>query len=144
MKVRPYWLTTPISEMSIDQWEGLCDGCAKCCLHKVEDDKAGIIYYTNVACILLDLASCRCKQYNERHHLVPECVKLTPETINEAYWLPSTCSYRLVSECKPLPNWHPLVSGDTNTVHKEGHSVLGKVVSQADADDLENHMTDWI
>ncbi|MDA0338478.1 MAG: YcgN family cysteine cluster protein [Proteobacteria bacterium] len=139
----PFWKRKALTDLSQDQWESLCDGCAKCCLHKLEDADTGDITQTNVACRLLDLNGCRCTRYSERKRLVPDCWVLTPENIGTLNWMPKTCAYRLLAEGKDLEWWHPLVSGDPDTVHRAGVSVRGRVVSERDADDLFQHMVDW-
>ncbi|MGD8588913.1 MAG: YcgN family cysteine cluster protein, partial [Chromatiales bacterium] len=116
----PFWKSNPLSEMSREQWESLCDGCAKCCLQKLEDEDSGEVYHTNIVCRLLELDSCRCTQYARRSELVPNCVSVTPELLQSPYWLPSTCAYRLLAEGKELPDWHPLVSGSQQTVISSG------------------------
>ena len=136
-----YW-DKPLKDLSRAEWESLCDGCGKCCLHKIEDELTGKVYGTNVACKLLDRHSCRCSNYRERKAFVPDCVRLTADIAGKLSWLPSTCAYRLRSEGKPLPEWHHLVSGDPESVHKAGISVRGWTISEADAGDLENHLID--
>jgi hypothetical protein len=130
--------------MNHSQWEALCDGCAKCCLHKIQDEDTGKIHFTNLACRLLDLASCRCTRYPERSMLVPECLTLTPQAVREAQWLPASCAYRLLAQGKDLPWWHPLVSGKAGTVEASGHSVRGRVVSETEGDGWEHHLADWV
>lgn len=138
---RPFW-EKPLRELSRPEWESLCDGCGKCCLHKMEDETTGAIYPTNVTCKLLDRHSCRCSNYRERKAFVPDCVRLTAELAGKLSWLPSTCAYRLRSEGKPLPDWHHLVSGDPEAVHRAGMSVRGWTISETDAGDLEHHLTE--
>ncbi len=140
----PFWKTTPLSRMSREQWESLCDGCAKCCLQKLEDEETREIFYTNISCDLLDPQTCHCSRYTERSVLVPTCVTLTLEHLTDPYWLPPTCAYRLLAEGKPLPEWHPLVSGDPHSVERAGHSIRGRSVPEAEADDWEFHLIDWI
>lgn len=130
VKTAPFWETKPLAEMSEAEWESLCDGCGKCCLIGLEDEDTGEIYLTDVACDLFDGAACRCSDYANRKSHVPDCVKLTPETIGELNWLPKTCAYRLVHEGKPLRSWHPLVSGDPESVHAANVSVKGKTRPQ--------------
>ena len=137
----PFW-ERPLKELSRAEWEALCDGCGKCCLHKIEDEATGAVHGTNVTCKLLDRHSCRCSNYRERKAFVPDCVRLTPDLAGKLSWLPSTCAYRLRSEGKPLPQWHYLVSGDPETVHQAGISVRGWTVSETDAGDLEHHLTE--
>jgi uncharacterized protein len=139
-----YWETTRLEDMDRDQWEALCDGCGKCCLEKFEDEDTGRIVYTNVACKLLDLNSCRCRDYAHRAGQVPDCVTLTPAVLADPRWLPETCAYRLVAEGKPLPDWHPLLSGVPDSVHAAGHSVYGRVIPEDAADDPIFHLIDWI
>jgi len=139
-----FWMGTPLQAMNSDQWEALCDGCGKCCLEKYEDEDSGRMVYTNVACHLLDLESCRCSDYRHRGERVPDCIALVPAVLDDPRWLPETCAYRLVAEGKPLPSWHPLVSGDPGSVRAAGQSVYGRVVSERDADDPMMHLIDWI
>jgi uncharacterized cysteine cluster protein YcgN (CxxCxxCC family) len=136
-----YW-EKPLKDLSRAEWESLCDGCGKCCLHKIEDELTGKVYGTNVACKLLDRHSCRCSNYRERKAFVPDCVRLTADLAGKLSWLPSTCAYRLRSEDQPLPEWHHLVSGDPESVHKAGISVRGWTISESQAGDLENHLID--
>ena len=124
-----YWETTPLSDMTPEEWEGLCDGCGKCCLNKLEDIDTGELLFTRVACRLFDDSTCRCANYTERKRLVPECVVLTPDTLDEiAYWMPDSCAYRRLYQGKGLPDWHPLVTGDAASTHRAGMSVLGQTV----------------
>jgi uncharacterized cysteine cluster protein YcgN (CxxCxxCC family) len=132
----------PLGELTREEWEALCDGCGKCCLHKVEEELTGEIFGTNVACKLLDRHSCRCTNYANRKTFVPDCVRLTPGKAATLPWLPSTCAYRLRAEGKPLYPWHYLISGDRETVHEAGMSVRGWTVSENDAGDLEHHLSD--
>ncbi|MEH6616752.1 MAG: YcgN family cysteine cluster protein [Porticoccus sp.] len=143
---QPSWVSKPFAEMSQAEWEMLCDGCAKCCLHKLEDQDTGEIFYTEVACELLDDHSCQCRDYDHRFSKVIDCLKLTPENLPEQGWLPSTCAYRLLLNGEPLPHWHPLVSGDSQSVHKEGMSVRGQVLTEKSVheDDLEDHIIHWV
>lgn len=141
----PFWKTKPLHELSPTEWESLCDGCARCCLIKLEDEEDGSIHYTNVVCDLLDIEKCRCTKYSERSVHVPECVVVTPEIIERLQWMPSTCAYRLLWEGKPLPDWHPLVSGDPDSVHLAGISVRGRVFRQCEIkeNDLQDFVVDW-
>ena len=124
----PFWQNKTLSEMSPIEWESLCDGCAKCCLHKIEDEDNGEIFYTDVACNQLDLDSCQCKNFSKRTDLVDDCIELTKEKLASLKWLPQSCAYRLLDEGKDLHWWHPLVSGDPNSVHTAGISVKGRCV----------------
>jgi uncharacterized cysteine cluster protein YcgN (CxxCxxCC family) len=144
VKLEPeYWTRKPLEQLSPAEWEALCDGCGRCCLLKLEDADDGAIAYTRIACRLFDAESCRCASYAQRARLVPGCVTLTPETIREsARWMPTTCAYRLVAEGRPLPGWHPLVSGDPDSVHRAGVSMRAQTVPEFDVleDDYEDHL----
>ena len=139
-----FWQTKALSEMTDEEWESLCDGCAKCCLHKLEDEESGDIYYTNVACRQLNLDTCRCTHYAERTRLVPECLDLKKLEVSGFHWLPQTCAYRLVWEGKPLPDWHPLVSGRANSVISAGVSIRGYAVREEPDIDYENHLIEQL
>lgn len=141
-----FWRAKSLAEMSAEEWELLCDGCGKCCLHKLQDEDDDQVYYTDVACRYLNLTTARCNDYAHRSQNVPECVNLTPNTIGLMPWLPSTCAYRLLFEGKPLPGWHPLVAKSASKMRKKGISVLGKVVPEAwvPADDYEERIVRWV
>ena len=139
-----FWKTKTFTEMTHDEWESLCDSCGKCCLHKLEDEDTGQIYYTNVACRLLNLNTCRCGNYSERTRLVPECLDLRQYNVSEFSWLPSTCAYRLVAEGQGLPSWHPLVSGKSSSVVDAGVSIRSFAVAETQAQDLEDHVIEWL
>jgi len=139
----PFWKTTPLAEMTREQWESLCDGCGRCCLNKLVNEDTGEIFHTDVACRLLDLDTCRCVSYDDRKRFVPDCQILTHRNYKRFAWLPSTCAYRVLGEGGDLAWWHPLVSGDPETVHQARISVRGRVVSERDTDDLENHVVSW-
>ena len=139
----PFWQLKSLSEMNKAEWESLCDGCARGCLNKLENDSTGEVQYTDVACRLLDLDICRCVSYDDRKRYVPDCQILTPRNVKRLSWLPATCAYRLIDEGKDLHWWHPLVSGDPETVHEAGISVRGRVVSERDTDDLEGRVVGW-
>ena len=138
-----FWREKKLTDMSKGEWESLCDGCAKCCLEKLEDPDTGEIAFTSVACGLLDLETCQCSNYAERHRFMPDCVPLDPQNVTELKWMPSTCAYRVLAEGKDLAPWHPLVSGDPESVHLAGASVRGRVVSVHDVEDVEDHIVDW-
>ncbi|MBW6507329.1 MAG: YcgN family cysteine cluster protein [Rhodobacteraceae bacterium] len=130
---RPRFWELPLGKLTAPEWEALCDGCGKCCLNKLEFEDDGELAFTRVACRLLDGATCRCTSYENRHQFVPECVRMTPASIKAgAYWMPSTCAYRLRFFGKPLPDWHPLLTGDPESVHAAGQSVRGWTVSETD------------
>jgi uncharacterized cysteine cluster protein YcgN (CxxCxxCC family) len=142
----PFWRTKPLSQMTAREFESICDGCARCCLVKLEDEDTGRIHYTDVACKLLDTKSCRCSDYGHRRRRVPDCLKITPRTAKSYEWLPPTCGYRLIAEGKDLYWWHPLVSGDPETVHAAGVSVRGKVAGfeqDFSDDELGHHLVLW-
>ncbi|HET9427584.1 MAG TPA: YcgN family cysteine cluster protein [Allosphingosinicella sp.] len=132
----------PLAELTRAEWEALCDGCGKCCLHKLEDEVTGELFATNVACRLLDRRSCRCSDYRDRRAYVPDCVRLSQANISKMDWLPSTCAYRLRHENRPLHDWHYLVSGDPDSVHAAGMSVRGWTVTEDQAGELEHHIID--
>ena len=142
----PFWKTVALEDMSKAEWESLCDGCGKCCLSKFEDEDTGEIHFTSVGCRLFDADLCRCSNYADRLSLVPDCVGLTPANVRTIPWLPSTCAYRLVAEGRDLFAWHPLVSGDPQSVHRAGISVRGRVTALEsdlpDIDDYLDHMLD--
>ena len=140
---QPFWKTKKLGQMTQAEWESLCDGCGKCCLNKLIDADTNELFFTNVVCKLLDSNSCRCTRYANRHKYVPDCVQLTPRNVKKIRWLPATCAYRLVAEGKDLYDWHHLVCGDRQAVHKAGMSVRGRVISEKDAGDLEDHIVDW-
>ena len=136
-EAQPFWRRKTLEEMSAAEWESLCDGCARCCLVKLEDEDTGDIHFTDIGCTLLDAGTCRCRDYKRRKQRVPDCVKLTPEAVRTLSWLPVTCAYRLVAEGKDLADWHPLVSGSPDSVHEAGVSVRGRVVASEDDIDQE-------
>lgn len=139
-----FWETTALEEMTPAQWESLCDGCGRCCLEKLEDEDSREIYYTNVACRLLNLSNGRCKDYANRSRRVPTCITLSLKDLKDPYWLPSTCAYRLLAEGQPLPAWHPLVSGDPDSLRLASRSILGRIISETQAGDLSQHLIDWV
>jgi uncharacterized cysteine cluster protein YcgN (CxxCxxCC family) len=142
-KLLPFWKTKPLDAMTRAEWESLCDGCGRCCLHKMRDEDTEELVFTNVACRLLDTGSCLCRDYPNRKQHVPDCVKLTPAKIKKIDWLPPTCGYRLVAEGRDLFWWHPLISGDPNTVHEAGVSVRGRAVTEREAGAFEDHVVRW-
>ncbi len=125
-----FWKRKSLSEMSKDEWESLCDGCALCCLKKIEDEETGDIYFTDIACRLLDTRTCRCTDYAARAKLVSTCLVLSADDPDAFHWLPDSCAYRRLAEGKDLPEWHPLITGDPNSVHEAGISAKGKMVSE--------------
>ncbi len=142
-EAQPFW-EAPLASLDAGQWEALCDGCGKCCLHKLEDEDSGRIYPTNVACRLLDLKTARCSDYKHRRRHVPDCLTLTKAKVDDLIWLPQTCAYRLRAEGEPLPHWHYLVCGDRDAVHRAGESIVGWTVGEAVAGPLENHLVERV
>ena len=141
--LRPRFWELPLADLDRAEWEALCDGCGKCCLHKLEDADTGAVHATNVACKLLDRRTGRCSDYRARKMYVPECVRLTADSVHKIDWLPSTCAYRLRSEGRPLYDWHYLISGDPESVHEAGVSVRCWTVSEQDAgDNIEQFVID--
>jgi uncharacterized cysteine cluster protein YcgN (CxxCxxCC family) len=135
-----FWEDQPLEALDRAQWEALCDGCGKCCVHKLEDEETGEMFATNVACKLLDRHKGQCRDYRHRRAYVPECVRLTPRLARTLDWLPETCAYRLRAAGQPLPDWHYLVCGDREAVHRAGMSVRGWTISEDDAGELEDHI----
>lgn len=135
-KTRPFWKYKKLEDMSVAEWESLCDGCGQCCMHKLEDEDTGEIFGTSVACQLLDEKTCQCSNYAHRKSIVPDCIFLNLDIIRTVRWLPKTCAYRLIDEGKELEWWHPLVSGYQNSVVEAGISVRGKI--RAHENELDN------
>jgi uncharacterized cysteine cluster protein YcgN (CxxCxxCC family) len=139
MNAKPFWEVRKLEQLSERQWEMICDGCARCCLVKLEDADTGVYCYTRVACRFLDLQTCRCRVYQDRSHHRPECVVLTPAKARAFEWLPDTCAYRRLADGLPLAWWHPLLSSDPEGIFKAGLSVKGKVVSELEVSDRQIH-----
>ena len=141
--MEPFWHNKSLEAMTRDEWESLCDGCGRCCLHKLREDRTEKLHFTNVACRLLDVTTARCSNYAQRRRFVPDCIQLTPQMLNEIDWLPPSCAYRLLQEGRDLPWWHPLVSGRAESVIEAGISVAGRVVTERDSGALEDHVVPW-
>jgi uncharacterized cysteine cluster protein YcgN (CxxCxxCC family) len=142
---RPFWETKALREMTTQEWESLCDSCGKCCLLKLEDEDTGQVHYTRVVCRYLDQQKCRCTVYPKRQRLVPTCVKLRPDELDELLWMPSTCAYRLLHEGKPLPIWHPLITGSRQAMKQSGNTITGRVISEdfVHEEGLDEHIVQW-
>ncbi len=142
MTAEPFWKSKTLDQMTPGEWESLCDGCGRCCLNKLEDEDTGEFLYTRAACKLLDIGTCRCTDYSNRHDKVPDCVALTPQNVGSLGWLPGTCAYRLLAEGKSLPWWHPLVSGRQATVDEAGITIKNEAYSEEglSVDDLVDHI----
>jgi uncharacterized cysteine cluster protein YcgN (CxxCxxCC family) len=141
-----WWNEKALAELSPAEWEALCDGCAKCCLHKLEDEDDGAVIYTRVRCRYLDENSCRCGDYTNRSTLVPDCIRLDAAGVQALHWLPSTCAYRLRAQGEPLAEWHPLVSGNPDSVHAAGVSIRGRSISDefVHPDGYDEHIVHWV
>ncbi|NNM20588.1 MAG: YcgN family cysteine cluster protein [Gammaproteobacteria bacterium] len=145
-KAAPFWETKTLAQMTRREWESLCDGCGRCCLHKVEDTDTGEIFYTSVACKLLNVKTARCRHYARRLEHVPDCIVLKKQHIGHLKWLPESCAYRRLDEGRGLADWHPLVSGDPDSVYAAGISVAGRAKPGAgmSEDEYDEHLIDWI
>lgn len=139
-----FWESKTLAEMTTVEWESLCDNCGKCCLNKLEDEDTGEIAFTSVVCNLIDLETCRCTRYSERCTLVPECIDLKQHDFAEYNWLPATCAYRLLTDGEPLPDWHPLVSGNPESVKDAGVSISSYAVKESQVYDLEDYIIEWL
>lgn len=141
-----FWETKTLSEMSQQEWESLCDGCGRCCLNKLEDEDTGEIYFTNVACTLFDIDKCNCTDYENRKARVPDCMILSVDNKDSIEVMPATCAYRLLQLGKPLPEWHPLITGSRESVIDAGISVVGKVISEdyIHSEQLPEHIITWV
>lgn len=145
---QPFWQTKRLEQMTRPEWESLCDGCGLCCLVRFEDEDTGKVVPTRVHCKLFDPVRCTCMDYASRREQVPDCIKLTPWNIEALGWMPKSCAYRRIHEGRGLANWHPLVSGDPETVHEAGVSVRGQTVSELVLKDPEDALDfeapEWI
>ena len=145
-KMAEWWNTKALAELTSREWELLCDGCAKCCLHKLEDEDSGEVFYTKVRCRYLDEQECRCTDYTNRSVLVPNCIQLDRDNVRDLNWLPASCAYRLRANNQPLQLWHPLVSGDNKSVHEAGISIRGRAISDeyVHPDGYDEHIVTWV
>ncbi len=139
-----FWETKTLDQMSRDEWESLCDHCGKCCLHKLEDEETGELAFTRVCCDLIDLKSCHCTRYSERSVLVPDCLDLKQHNFAEYNWLPDTCAYRLLVDGKPLPDWHPLLTGNPDSVRQAGITISDYAIKESEVDDMEDYIIGWL
>lgn len=144
-KPQPFWKTKTLAEMTPAEWESLCDGCGKCCLVKLENEDTKELYFTSLSCKMLDAGTCQCSDYPNRKAKVPDCVQLTPEIVAEVDWLPASCAYLLVHQGRDLHDWHHLICGDRDEVHRRGYSAKNRVRSEEGIDDEEamNYLIDW-
>ncbi|CAA6801662.1 MAG: conserved protein of unknown function; putative YcgN protein [uncultured Thiotrichaceae bacterium] len=138
-----WWEEKRLSALSREEWESLCDHCGKCCLLKLEDEDTGDVYYTDVACSLVDAKSCHCGNYSERETLVPDCLKLTPDNLEQLAWMPLSCAYRRIMEGRGLPEWHHLVCGSKDEIHRQGLSIKGRYVDENEVRDIQEHIVEW-
>lgn len=142
-ELRDRFWELPLTALTRPEWEALCDGCGRCCLHKLEDEDTGEVVETNVACRLLDTATARCRDYRHRKAFVPDCLRLTPQLVAKVQWLPESCAYKRRADDRPLPEWHPLLTGNTEAMEQAGASVKGRVISEDVAGPLEHHLVEW-
>ncbi len=143
MQPTPFWQEKTLQQMTMSEWESLCDGCGKCCLNKLIDEDTDELVFTNVACDLLNTKTCQCSDYGNRFQKEPDCLQITFDKIAEYDWLPSTCAYRLLAEGQTLPEWHPLITGSRSAMHQAGQSVRGKVIHEAHAGEWIDHIITW-
>lgn len=146
MSGEKFWETKSLGDMDDRQWEALCDGCARCCLIKLEDEQDGTVYYTDVACALLDLGTCRCTDYTHRQERVSSCVRLSRDRIDDLWMMPPSCAYRRIAEGRGLPDWHHLISGDNQSVLRSGWSIQNMAASETslpEEPDWEERLAEW-
>jgi len=138
-----FWETKSLNQMTKVEWESLCDGCGKCCLHKLEDIDTGEISVSNVSCGFLDQTSCKCKDYKNRNENVPDCIQLDLKNLKKLDWLPYTCAYRFIDEGESLHDWHHLISGSSETIHERGMSVRDCSVNESSLKNVEEYILEW-
>jgi len=138
MASKPFWESKRLEQMTVQEWESLCDGCGLCCLIRFEDEETGEIIPTRVSCQLFDANLCRCSDYANRKKTVPDCIKLTPHNIDDLLWMPKSCAYRRLHEGRGLADWHPLISGDPESVHTAGVSIRGQTLNEKSLADPED------
>lgn len=143
MNQTPFWKTKSLAELSKQEWESLCDSCGKCCLHKLEDEASGEVFYTSVVCDLINLDNCRCTRYADRCNLVPNCLNLRQHAFTKFNWLPATCAYKLLAEGEELPSWHPLVTGNNTAMHNAGVSIRSYAMKESTVEHIEQHIIKW-
>ncbi|MCZ2722277.1 YcgN family cysteine cluster protein [Marinomonas sp. 15G1-11] len=145
-RYEPFWVTTKLEDMSPEEWESVCDGCGKCCLQKIEDIETREIFFTTLSCSQLNTKTCQCKVYDTRQEAVPNCITLTPKSIDEFEWLPDTCSYRVLQSTGTLPNWHPLIVGSQKEMIRQGLTVskYAENESTVNEDDWDLHVIRWV
>ncbi len=146
MSSTPFWEEKSLDAMSDEEWESLCDGCGRCCLHKLVNDETHDVFYTRVACALLHPETGQCTRYHDRLSEVEDCLDVRRMNASELAWMPRSCAYRRLSEGKPLLEWHPLITGDPSTVIAAGITVAGKTISEnsIDVDQLEAEIIEWV
>ena len=145
MTDKEFWETKKLTEFTKEEWESVCDRCGKCCLLKLIDQDTEEVHYTTVSCHLLNTKNCECSNYEKRKSIVPDCIKLSPENLNQLHWMPNSCSYRLLNEGKSLPVWHPLIQNSRNKMDSENHSIINKVISEEKINKkyIGNYIFDW-
>ena len=143
MRKNRWWLDKSLSQFTQSEWESLCDHCGKCCLLKLEDEDTGVVYYTDVACYLVEANSCKCSNYKDRETLVPDCLRLTPDNLEQIGWMPLSCAYRRLMEGRDLADWHHLVCDDKEEVHRQGCSIRGRYTCESKSDDVEERIVEW-
>ena len=146
MSANPFWEAKSLDAMTDGEWESLCDGCGQCCLHKLVNDDTADVFYTRVACQLLDDETGRCTRYTTRLVEVEDCLDVRRMSAAELAWMPRTCAYRRLAEGQSLPWWHPLITGDAQSTANAFMAVSGRTISEtaADLDHLEAEIIEWV